>query len=106
MQPLDWRSSLRAPTLVGEPDAFAGDDDSLSRGEAWVLCRAGPLPTSGALAQRSATETRASNLKGHELRFAYAFEKNINLVARLFLVEAITTAEDGNRFRVDLNFKF
>ena len=54
----------------------------------------------------SATETRASNLKGHELRFAYAFEKNINLVARLYLVEAITTAEDGNRFRVDLNFKF
>ncbi len=54
----------------------------------------------------SATETRASNLKGHELRFAYAFEQKINLVARLYLVEAVTTPEDGNRFRVDLNFKF
>lgn len=54
----------------------------------------------------SATETRSSNLKGHELRFAYAFEKNIKLVTRLYLVEAITTDEDGSRFRVDLNFKF
>lgn len=56
----------------------------------------------------NATQTRASNLKGHELRGAYAFAKNINLVGRLYLVEAISdnNQEDGNRFRLDLNIKF
>jgi hypothetical protein len=54
----------------------------------------------------SATETRATNMKGHELRGAYAFSGSANLVARLYLVDAITTIEDGNRFRIDFNFKF
>ncbi len=54
----------------------------------------------------SATETRGSDIKGSELRFAYALEKNVNLVARLYLVESITTREDGNRFRLDFNYKF
>ncbi|MCP3964343.1 MAG: hypothetical protein GY719_41475 [bacterium] len=54
----------------------------------------------------SATETRASDMEGGELRFAYALEKNVNLVARLYLVDAITTGEDGSRFRLDFNYKF
>ena len=45
-------------------------------------------------------------MEGSELRFAYALEKNMNLVARLYLVEAITTGEDGSRFRLDLNYTF
>jgi len=54
----------------------------------------------------TAEETRASDLKGHELRAGYAFSPTINLLARLFLVEAITSVEDGKRFRVDLNIEF
>ncbi len=55
-----------------------------------------------------ATQTRSSNFKGHEFRGAYAFAGNINLVGRLYLVEAISNNndEDGNRFRLDLNYKF
>jgi hypothetical protein len=51
-------------------------------------------------------QTAASDFKGHEIRLAYALSKNINLMARLFLVDAITTVQDGNRFRLDLNWKF
>jgi hypothetical protein len=56
----------------------------------------------------SATQTRSSNFEGHEFRGAYAFAKNVNLVGRLYLVEAISdnNDEDGNRFRLDLNYKF
>ncbi len=54
----------------------------------------------------SATESRGSNMRGHELRLARAFAKNMNLVARLYIVEAITNKEDGNRLRVDFNYKF
>jgi hypothetical protein len=51
-------------------------------------------------------QTDSSDIKGHEFRLAYAISKNINLVARLYLVEAITTVQDGNRFRLDLNWRF
>ncbi len=54
----------------------------------------------------SVVETRSSDFTGHELRFAYALEKHLNLVARLYLVDAITTREDGSRFRLDLNYRF
>jgi len=54
----------------------------------------------------SATEARGSDLKGHELRFAYALGKVSNFVLRLYLAEAITSVEDGNRFRADYNRKF
>lgn len=52
------------------------------------------------------TQTDASDYQGHEVRVAYAVSKNINLMARVFLVEAITTQQDGNRVRLDLNWKF
>jgi hypothetical protein len=51
-------------------------------------------------------QTDASDFQGHEVRLGYAFSKNLNLVARLFLVNAITTVQDGNRFRIDLNWKY
>lgn len=54
----------------------------------------------------SATETRGSNMKGHEFRLAYAFSGKMNLVARLYIVEAITSIEDGVRARLDFNHKF
>ena len=47
------------------------------------------------------------------MRGAYAISDRMNLVARLYIVDAIerrsptaTSKEDGNRFRLDLNFKF
>lgn len=54
----------------------------------------------------SGAQTDASDFEGHELRVGYALSKHINLVARLYLVEAITTRQDGNRFRLDLNWRF
>jgi hypothetical protein len=50
-------------------------------------------------------QTRGSNFRGHELRFSYAATRNLQVVARLYLVEALTTVEDGKRFRIDLNYK-
>ncbi len=54
----------------------------------------------------SGAQTDASDFEGHEIRAAYAVTKSINLMARLYLVKAITTRQDGKRFRVDLNWKF
>lgn len=61
----------------------------------------------------SATETRSTNFNGHEFRFAYGLMQNMNLVARLYLVEAnelrsagAAAKEDGNRFRIDVNYRF
>jgi hypothetical protein len=54
----------------------------------------------------SGGQTDSSDLKGHELRLAYALAGNANLVARLYIVEAITSAQDGKRFRLDFNIKF
>jgi hypothetical protein len=53
----------------------------------------------------SATQSDLTDIKGHEFRASYALSKNINLTARLFLVEAITSVQDGKRFRLDLNWK-
>lgn len=54
----------------------------------------------------SATQTRGSDLEGHELRLGWAFDPRLHVLARLYLAEAITSVEDGNRFRVDVNWKF
>lgn len=51
-------------------------------------------------------QTMASDFKGHEIRLAYAISKNINVVARGYFVEAITTAQDNQRVRVDLNWRY
>jgi hypothetical protein len=47
-----------------------------------------------------------SNIKGHEFEARYWLTNNINLRARLYLVDAITTVEDGNRFRLDMYYNF
>lgn len=47
-----------------------------------------------------------SNIKGHEFEARYWLTNNVNLRARLYLVDAITTVEDGNRFRLDLYYNF
>lgn len=54
----------------------------------------------------TATQTRSSDYFGHELRAGYQINNNTNIIARLFVVDTITNREDGNRFRIDLNFKF
>ena len=61
----------------------------------------------------SATQTRASNFDGSEFRAAVGLGNKMNVVARLYIVDAIKRRsatsldkEDGNRFRVDLNWKF
>ncbi len=51
-------------------------------------------------------QTDSSDFKGHELRLAYALTRNANLVARLYLVESITSLQDGKRFRLDFNISF
>ena len=51
-------------------------------------------------------QTDASDFEGHEFRAGFALSSNINLLARLYFVEAITTEQDGNRFRLDLNWRF
>jgi hypothetical protein len=50
-------------------------------------------------------QTDSSDLKGHELRFAYAILPGLNINTRLFLVDAITSVQDGKRLRIDLNWK-
>lgn len=50
-------------------------------------------------------QTASSDFKGHEIRVGYALSSRINLLARLYLVDAITTVQDGNRFRLDLNWR-
>ena len=47
-----------------------------------------------------------TDYRGHEFRAAYAFTGSLNIMARLFLVDALTSIQDGKRFRVDLNWKF
>lgn len=54
----------------------------------------------------SATQTDGSDFKGHEFRVAVALAKNVNLLARLYVIEAITSVQDGNRFRLDFNWKY
>jgi len=60
-----------------------------------------------------ANQVRATNLKGSELRAVYSFSPTMNIIARLFFVDAIslleagdTTLETGNRLRIDVNIEF
>lgn len=54
----------------------------------------------------SADQTRGSNMKGHELRSGWGFTPQLNLLVRLYLVEAVRGVEDGKRLRADLNWTF
>ncbi len=54
----------------------------------------------------SSTQSDLTDIKGHEFRAAYAITPNLNVMTRVFFVEAITSRQDGNRWRLDLNWKF
>lgn len=54
----------------------------------------------------SAAQTDSSDLRGHEIRVGYALSGSSNLLARVYLVEAITSVQDGKRFRLDFNHTF
>ncbi|MDG1462002.1 MAG: hypothetical protein P8R04_00400 [Gammaproteobacteria bacterium] len=58
-------------------------------------------------------QTRATNFKGSEFRLAYGIANNMDVVTRLYLVEAIDllefddiAKEDGKRMRIDFNIRF
>jgi hypothetical protein len=54
----------------------------------------------------SGPQAAVTDIKGHELRATYVITKSINLDARLFLVDAISSIQDGKRLRINLNWKF
>jgi hypothetical protein len=54
----------------------------------------------------SGPQADVSDFKGHELRATVVLTKSINAQARFFMVDAITSVQDGKRLRVDLNYKF
>jgi len=54
----------------------------------------------------SASQTDASDFEGFELRAAVGLGGKQNVVARLYLVDAITSVQDGKRLRVDYNLSF
>lgn len=54
----------------------------------------------------SGTQTDASDFKGHEIRFTFVPVSRMNVLTRLYLVEAITSVQDGRRLRVDFNYGF
>lgn len=51
-------------------------------------------------------QSDVTDIKGHEFRATYVLTKSLNVQARLFFVDAITSVQDGKRCRVDLNWKF
>ena len=54
----------------------------------------------------TATQTRSSNFDGHEFRVANKLSTSLTAVARLYLVESLTSVEDGKRFRIDFDWRF
>lgn len=54
----------------------------------------------------NATQTRSSDYLGHELRATYSFKKNVDLVARWYFIDTLSNNERGDRFRIDLNWRF
>jgi hypothetical protein len=54
----------------------------------------------------SADQTDSSDFEGFELRASVGLGGKQNVVARLYLVDAISSVQDGNRFRVDYNLSF
>ncbi len=61
----------------------------------------------------NSVQIRATNLKGSEFRLRYTIKQNMNIISRLFFVDAIdllepgdTTKETGDRLRIDFNISF
>ena len=85
------------------------------RGEWEVRCTVGyieKLAVNAAYAQDDwvrwgkGPQTDSSNLRGHEMGLRYWLAKSLDVHARFYAVESITTPQDGFRFRLDLNYKF
>ena len=103
---------------TGETDGFVAQVmyGGLSAADQWLVgytyARIETLAVNNSYAQDdwvrwgSDTQTRGSNMEGHELRFGWAFDPRLNVLSRLYLVEAITNVEDGKRLRVDVNWVF
>ncbi len=52
-------------------------------------------------------DPQSSNMEGHEFRAAYKPINMLSIVARFYMLETIIgTEKQGNRFRVDFNYKF
>jgi len=53
---------------------------------------------------------RNTNYRGHEIRLAYAFSPQFNVVARAYFVQGLVTpgvaTESNNRIRIDFNMRF
>jgi len=110
-----------APLPARNTDQKTGYDVSLQWGQlkkarewqlAYTYARIQTLAVNASYAQDDWVRFGANgqwdgtDIKGHEFRAAYAITKTINIVARAFFVKAITSVQDGNRFRVDVNLKF
>ena len=52
------------------------------------------------------TQIDGSDQKGHEFRGGYTILPGFFVLARLYLFQAITSVQDGKRFRVDVNYAF
>jgi len=53
-----------------------------------------------------ASQTRASDFSGHEVRVAYVLPWKWKVLARYYSVESNNNPEDGQRFRIDFNRSF
>jgi hypothetical protein len=53
----------------------------------------------------SGAQVDASNFVGHELTARWWFTRDLDLHARAFVADSITTVQDGTRFRADLNWR-
>jgi len=51
-------------------------------------------------------QTDASDFYGHAFRLVLGLDPNVNVITQLYLVNAITSVQDGKRFRFDLNYRF
>lgn len=51
-------------------------------------------------------QTTSSDLSGHEIRSVFRATPKLDIVARLYVVDAMTSEQDGMRFRIDFNYKF
>lgn len=54
----------------------------------------------------SASQTRASDYRGHEVRLSWMVRPDVNVVARAYFVDTLSTREEGKRARLDVNYRF
>lgn len=78
----------------------------------WYYASIGTLAVNASYAQDdwarfgSGPQSDLTDIEGHEFRATYVLTKTTNVQARLFLVDAITSIQDGKRLRIDFNWRF